>query len=54
SGHATSQETRLFRNFANQVLGGKLNGEWPEIALKTQRLLNACYESALENRPVEL
>jgi predicted dehydrogenase len=44
--HATSQETNLFRNFAAQVLSGELNHEWPEIALKTQAVMEACLESA--------
>jgi hypothetical protein len=28
----------MFRNFANQIFSGKLNDEWPEIALKPRRL----------------
>lgn len=44
--HATAQETNLFRNFAAQVLLGTLNDRWPEIALKTQRVMHACFESA--------
>lgn len=50
--HVTAQESNLFRNFAAQVLGGKLNTDWPRIALLTQRLLNACHESAVNDRPV--
>jgi predicted dehydrogenase len=42
----TSQETNLFRNFAQLVLSGKLDDSWPEIALRTQRVMAACYESA--------
>jgi predicted dehydrogenase len=45
-GHASAQETNLFRNFATHVLSGRLNEEWPEIALKTQRVMEACLESA--------
>jgi predicted dehydrogenase len=45
-GQADSQETNLFRNFATQVLSGKLNDAWPEFALKTQAVVNACLESA--------
>ena len=44
--HETSQETNLFRSFAAQVLTGKLNDQWPQIALKTQQVMNACFESA--------
>jgi predicted dehydrogenase len=53
--HATSQETNLFRNFAAQVLQGKLNDRWPEIALKTQQVMNACFESAHNGcQPIKL
>jgi predicted dehydrogenase len=45
-GHATAQNTTMFRNFANQVLSGKLNDEWPMWALKTQQVMDACFESA--------
>jgi len=52
--HATSQETNLFRTFAQLALGGKPDPFWPEAALKTQRILDACLVSARENRPVDL
>jgi predicted dehydrogenase len=45
-GHASAQETRLFRNFAEQVGSGQLNPLWPEAALKTQILMGACLDSA--------
>jgi len=41
-----AQETNLFRNFSAIVNKGEVDGFWPEVALKTQRLLNACLESA--------
>jgi predicted dehydrogenase len=44
--HPTSQETNLFRNFSSQVQSGKLNEAWPEMAFKTQQVMNACFESA--------
>jgi hypothetical protein len=44
--HATAQESNLFRNFAAQVFSGQLNLTWPEIALKTQLLMEACLDSA--------
>ncbi len=44
--HPSAQETNLFRNFAEQVRSGNLNNEWPEIALKTQKIIHACLESA--------
>ena len=53
--HATAQESNLFRHFAAQVRRGQLNPEWPDIAYKTQKVMDACYESALAgNRCVEI
>ena len=52
-GHAVAQNTLMFRNFANQVFSGKLNDEWPMWALQTQRVMDACYQSARnDGRPV--
>jgi len=51
---AVAQQTNMIRNFAKQVLSGKLNKEWPESALKTQRVLDACLESARRGAPVKL
>jgi len=44
-GHPTAQETNLFRNFAKQVRSGRLNEAWPDIALKTQQVMEACLVS---------
>jgi predicted dehydrogenase len=53
--HATAQETNLFRNFADQIRSGKRNEAWPTMAWKTQRVMNACFDSArAESRVVEL
>ncbi len=41
-----AQETKLFRNFADLALGGKPDPFWPEASLKTQRILDACLNSA--------
>lgn len=41
-----SQESRLFRTFSECVLSGQLDSQWPEISLKTQRVLDACLTSA--------
>jgi predicted dehydrogenase len=54
NGHPTSQESNMFRNFANQVFSGKLNNDWPMWALKTQQVMDACLESARRNSPVKL
>lgn len=42
----TAQETSLFRNFSKLVLSGEVDSHWPEIALKTQRVLDAALSSA--------
>jgi predicted dehydrogenase len=47
-GHPTAQDTRMFRNFADQVFSGQLNDDWPMWALRTQQVLDACFESALK------
>ncbi len=45
----SAQETKLFRNFSNLVLAGEVDPHWPEIALKTQQVLDLCFASANEN-----
>ena len=50
----SAQETNLFRNFANQIRSGALNDLWPEMALKTQQVMEACLASAkADGRVVE-
>jgi predicted dehydrogenase len=44
--HPTAQETNLFRNFTKQVQSGTLNEVWPEMALMTQQVMEACFLSA--------
>ncbi len=41
-----SQETNLFRRFAEIVNTGQLEDHWPEISLKTQRVMDAVMKSA--------
>jgi len=53
-GHATAQDTRMWRNFADQIASGTLNEEWPLWSLQTQKVLDACQESAKRNVEVEL
>jgi len=48
--HSRAQESNMFRHFAAQIQSGKLNKEWPEMALKTQRVMEACLESAAAGR----
>jgi predicted dehydrogenase len=45
-----SQESQLFRSFSECVLSGKLDLHWPEITLKTQRVLDACLEAARQTQ----
>jgi len=53
--HPTAQESRLFRCFAEQVQSGTLNNLWPEMALKTQQVMQACLESSRSHgRPVKV
>ena len=42
----SAQETKLFGNFAKLALSGSPDPFWPEISLKTQKLLDACLTSA--------
>ncbi len=44
--HVSAQETNLFREFTSQIRSGRLNNEWPEFALKTQTVMEACLDSA--------
>ena len=44
--HPDAQESNLYRNISNLVLGGQVNPFWPDIALKTQLVTDACLESA--------
>ncbi len=53
-GHATAQDTQMWRNFANQVFSGKLNEDWPIWSRKTQAVMDACLESARRAAPVNL
>ncbi|MCG6923849.1 MAG: Gfo/Idh/MocA family oxidoreductase [Acidobacteria bacterium] len=52
--HPTAQEANLFRTFSSLVTSGRLDPHWGEIALATQRVMDACVESAKEGRPVGL
>jgi predicted dehydrogenase len=59
SGHATAgpasaQEANMIRNFADQISSGRLNDDWPAWALKTQIVLDACFESGRRDSPVAI
>jgi predicted dehydrogenase len=57
SGHPHAQESNLFRRFAKQAQSGVLDKTWPDMALKTQQVMEACRKSsraggkAVELRP---
>ncbi len=53
-GHATSQDTFMWRNFANQLASGKLNDDWPMWSAKTQIVLDACFKAGHSGEVVEL
>jgi predicted dehydrogenase len=51
----TAQESQLSHHFAELVQSGIVNPLWPEIALKTQQVMQACRESAnADGRPVQV
>ncbi len=52
--HPTAQEANLFRTFSTLATTGRPDPRWGEIALATQRVVDACMESAREGRPVTL
>jgi predicted dehydrogenase len=53
-GHATAQDTRMWRNFANQIYSGKINEEWPMWALKTQQVLDACLAAGRSGKTIKI
>lgn len=52
--HPSAQEVNLFRDFSTIVTSGRLDPHWGEVALKTQMVLDACRQSAREDREVAL
>lgn len=52
-GETTAQEVNMIRTFSDLVLSGRIDPTWGEIALRTQRVLDACLRSARDGgRPV--
>ena len=43
---AQAQDAKMIRNFAHQVHTGQLNDVWPMMSIKTQQVLDACFQSA--------
>lgn len=55
SGERNAAEVKMITAMNQAVLTGRLDPYWPEIALKTQQVLEACRRSADQGgRPVEL
>jgi hypothetical protein len=55
NGYPTSQETNMIRTFSQHVISGDIDQKWPEISLKTQKVLDACLLSArADGKTVEL
>lgn len=48
--HANAQETELFRKFAGLVLSGERDEFWPDVALKTQLVMDAALKSATSSK----
>lgn len=48
-GATDAQETAMIRTFSAQALSVQIDSAWPEIALKTQTVLDACLASARED-----
>lgn len=46
SGEPNAQEVNMIEAMNRCVLSGKLDGFWPEIAMKTQQLMQVCRQSA--------
>jgi len=53
-GHATAQDTRMIRHFAQQIASGSLNDDWPHWARQTQRVLDACLAAGRGGNSVDL
>jgi predicted dehydrogenase len=53
-GHATAQDTWMWRNFAKQIASGKLNKDWPMWSLKTQKVLDSCLKAGRTGKIVKL
>jgi predicted dehydrogenase len=44
-----AQETNMFRHFSDLVISGQLDDTWGTMSLKTQKVLDACFESACKD-----
>ena len=49
SGESNSQEVNMVRTFGDLVISGKIDTRHPDIALKTQQVLDACRRSDIDD-----
>ena len=49
AGAESAQEVCMIRNYANQVLSNHIDRTWPDWTLKTQVVLDACFQSAADD-----
>jgi hypothetical protein len=49
SSESNSQEVNMVRTFGDLAISGKLDSRYPEISLKTQKVLDACRRSDIED-----
>jgi predicted dehydrogenase len=49
AGESSAQEVCMIRNFADLINSGTRSGVWPEWTLKTQKILDACLESSIND-----
>ncbi len=49
AGASNAQEVNMIRAFSDLVLQGKLDDQWPTWTLKTQQVLDACFQSAAQD-----
>jgi predicted dehydrogenase len=47
--HESAQEVQMFREFSRLAMSGRTDDAWGDIAWKTQRVIDACLESAAKN-----
>ena len=49
SGAANAQEVNMVRTFSDLVITKSIDDQWPTWTLKTQQILDACFQSAARN-----
>lgn len=52
AGAANAQEVNMIRTFSDLVVHNKHDAQWPEWTLKTQQVLDACFQSAAQHGAV--